>query len=440
MRSSFMSCALMAVILLALGCNNRQHCQPGARRCEPSGKQSECLKGEFGDTDWSTKIWCTDRCVGPAGQDTCEPLLETECPSTPRLDLSQPDGKKIDVNKDGITDVLFISSSSTERGIMLARGRPAGGFLAPELVIKEARAIYEFQASDIDADGLVDVVVLVRDQGLIPTFQRGDGQGGFSLALTDGPQKQLEGSGSVSNMFIANLDGVPGNEVLVSQSIPSRSTPFVMVGHWNSSVLVFSEATGLDGQWIFGAADIEGLGRDQLLAYEHYLLRSYRLEGATFQGRTLASPEAVAVETGRVSDLNGDGRPEVIFSGLPIVVVTSSRKGGPFVVVKSSPPFYKHTPGLLQDINGDGVIDMLGSGTAGNNGNLGIDVSLGRKDFTFLPPQLMVTKQGANRPLAVADFDGDGVPDLLAQRSTQIGTEIPVVVSGKCQAFQLTPQ
>ncbi|MGH9140439.1 MAG: FG-GAP repeat domain-containing protein, partial [Vicinamibacterales bacterium] len=73
----------------------------------------------------------------------------------------------------------------------------------------------------------------------------------------------------------------------------------------------------------------------------------------------------------------------------------------PAVSVRQLPSFVSST--LATDLNEDGRPDLIGAGTA-------LQVALGRGDGTFGTPRSLGVP---GRPLAVGDFDGDGHIDVL---------------------------
>ena len=65
---------------------------------------------------------------------------------------------------------------------------------------------------------------------------------------------------------------------------------------------------------------------------------------------------------------------------------------------------------VLIDLNGDGKIDLVASGTLGNGAN-GIGVCFGNGDGTFQSAISYQANDQAFGGLVVADFNGDGIPD-----------------------------
>ena len=65
----------------------------------------------------------------------------------------------------------------------------------------------------------------------------------------------------------------------------------------------------------------------------------------------------------------------------------------------------------VADVNGDGKPDILVGGAANNSAAIG--VLLGNGDGTFQPAQTYNIGSGTIRSIAVADVNGDGMPDLI---------------------------
>jgi hypothetical protein len=117
-----------------------------------------------------------------------------------------------------------------------------------------------------------------------------------------------------------------------------------------------------------------------------------------------------------VTDVNGDGIPDVISWFGSTVFTLLGNGDGTFRVGPSSQIGFEYIGGLVPiDLNGDGKVDLVVTG--GPDGIAipsGLGVSFGNGDGTFGPATLYQagTEKFIGR-VVVADFNGDGIPDAV---------------------------
>jgi len=122
-------------------------------------------------------------------------------------------------------------------------------------------------------------------------------------------------------------------------------------------------------------------------------------------------------------DFNGDGKPDVaIANGNNTVSVLLGKGDGTFTA--GSNPATSNAPVgmVVADFNGDGKLDL-----ATVNSDSSITVLLGNGDgtFTAAAPQQSVT----GNVLAVADVNGDGIPDLIVGGSSPTDAVNPFTIT-----------
>ncbi len=265
--------------------------------------------------------------------------------------------------------------------------------------------------SDFNQDGLPDFAVVDSSQGeVLVELANGPGSFGSVAAYNAGFQPE----GIVIADF--NHDGIP--DIAVSNFFGTINVLLGKGGGIFAPAIQYGPGNG-DGSENIAIGDFNGDGVPDLVISSG-LIDCFVFEGngdGTF--RSPLSPNCGdAGSVVRVADFNRDGKADLVVSGGEFgeVAVMLGNGNGTF----QKPKLY-FTPANMDvavgDFNGDGrpdvAIALPGSATAS------VGLLLGNGDGTL---QNVVTYAGGAtgaQSIAVADFNGDGVPDLaVANRDT----------------------
>jgi trimeric autotransporter adhesin len=133
--------------------------------------------------------------------------------------------------------------------------------------------------------------------------------------------------------------------------------------------------------------------------------------------------DVVSIATG---DFNGDGIPDVAAAIFPYhsggvfapgsVEIFLGKGDGTFTPVASEPAVgYSPINIVAGDLNGDGILDLAVANLTSDNVNeqASVTVLLGKGDGTFTPTAQTLLTGNLPYSVAIGDFNGDGIPDLV---------------------------
>jgi hypothetical protein len=142
------------------------------------------------------------------------------------------------------------------------------------------------------------------------------------------------------------------------------------------------------------------------------------------------SPFGVAV-----GDFNGDGIPDLAIpnGSLNQVSILLGNGDGTFRNPVTFAAGSQAVAVVVGDFNGDGKADLAVANEAGLGGNAGVSVLLGNGDGTFQAPRYYAT-DGFPWSVAMGDFNGDGISDLVTANSTS--NHVSVLIGNGDGTFQ----
>ena len=351
-----------------------------------------------------------------------------------------------DFNNDGIPDIATVQGYPNALAVSLA-DKP-GHFLPPTnlpIASNNDNSFIRVFAADLDADGLVDLIVTGGADDYTVFFRNNPAAPGTFLA----PTELIPDKGTPIVIADFNHDGLPDIAYIQGNAISTNPSNITVALNQQSAPGTFPisvTSSSFSGYDVVGlnAADMNGDGFPDLVVrctpsyngnlpasadtWEFIVFLADPAHPGQFLAPAFSSPPA-AINSIAVQDLNHDGLPDVVVSGTGSFF--SVYLGDPAHPGQLLAPQNTTAPGNLAylytiavgDIDSDGTSDVIA--TDGKNTFL---IFPGKGDGTFLAPTTLLEGLTApawgNSATVLTDLDGDGLNDLVTTEYGQNTAQI----------------
>jgi len=333
------------------------------------------------------------------------------CPSFPAASPIKEGNRPVsvavaDLDGDGIPDVVSADSGTftEEGGISVLLGNGDGSFQAAVDIPAEHQP-YFIAVADLDGDDIPDLVTANRSSGEVSVLL-GNGDGSFRAAT------HFAAGDRPVFVTVADLDGDNVPDLVVGGSYTTTGVS-VLLGNGDGSFQAPMSYPVTRPPYSVAVGDLDGDGIPDLVAPSSSGVSVLLGNGdGTFEdgGSFPAYHRSVAIA---MADFDGDSIPDLVTAG------ESDDRGVSVLLGNGDGSFRTPTifesGGLINwvvvaDLNGDNVPDIVGT----REDLDGVSVLLGKGDASFEGPIYLSTDR-FRRPksVAAADLDGDSIPDLV---------------------------
>jgi hypothetical protein len=328
------------------------------------------------------------------------------------IELAVPGGPgaviTADVNRDGILDLVTVNYSTNSVSVLLGR---SDGTFKPAKNYPAGTYPVGLVAADFNGDGILDLAVSRPNGGAI-NILLGNGDGSFKKPVVY--PLGISGSGNALASLTAgdfNGDGI----VDLMVGLPPTNEVELLLGKGDGS---FQKPTVVAGVRYsnFGTADLNQDGILDLVGAASSATSVFLGKGDGTFTEVATYPGIVEGSLVAFGDFNGDGK-------LDVAVGSSYFYGSLFQSIAiymgngdgtlQLPSYLNTSDGVASlaaiDVDNDGILDLVASGGPDNS----VSIYLGHGDGTFAPVAQYLSSGAQATGLALGDFRHRGVPDIV---------------------------
>ncbi|MFY9307564.1 MAG: FG-GAP-like repeat-containing protein [Bacteroidia bacterium] len=329
-----------------------------------------------------------------------------------------------DLDGDGHPDIVITNSADSTISILKNLSEIGGFSLDSPVQLVGKMSPQDIAIGDITGDGKPDIAVVSKDSNMVTTFRNTSSGNTISF----GQKVNISTGLSPKGISLADIDRDGRLEIIVSNEGANtvsvfKNTLTALGGISYNSKIDFP--TGSSPRSV-AAEDIDGDGMPDVIT-TNYGGNNFSVLKNTSSGGNISFDSPIDFTTGvgpqsiRVADLDSDGMNDVVItnntSGTISVYKNTSNTGS----VSFSPGIDALTGTgpvnvAVGDVDGDGAPDLSATNKASNT------VSVFKNTSTIgtisLNPKLDFTVLSGPIGVVLADFNGDGRPDLGAANDT----------------------
>lgn len=326
-----------------------------------------------------------------------------------------------DLDGDGKPDMVLTNTGSNTISVFLNTSTPGSVSFAPKIDLVTGKSPHRICIADISGDGKPEILVSNYDDGSLSIFKNNSTPGSLSFsAKTDiatGPNPE--------SMSVSDLDGNGTADLVVTNSGATSITIFTNkagsgggTDYSNPTTINYGETPG--GVTL---ADLDGDGKPDIIVSSFVsnnlsVFRNTGGGGVLSFALNIDYPAFLSPQQISVADLDGDGKPELIAGGNQTISI-SKNNSTPGNISFSTAVSTGSVPDVftaIADLDGDGKPDIAAAAQFSNaayvlkNESTVGNILLDNGQFYSV----------GNNPtnIAIADFDGDGKPDLVLSNIT----------------------